>query len=355
MDATSSAYSTSELAIPGHLVEQRLTALFDQERARWTTVDADLDAPFAILAEFAAHGGKRIRPAFCYWAYVGTGGNPEDPAIAELCSALELLHVFALLHDDVMDGSRTRRNRPTVHIAIEAHHLAQGWRGEARRFGEGMATLLGDLAFTYADLLTDELPRAVLRLYTELRVELVVGQYLDLQSAARGDADVERARRIAVHKSGKYTVERPLQLGATLTGRVDQLDPGLSTFGLTLGEAFQLRDDLLGAFGDEEVIGKPVGDDLREGKATPLLTLAVDRAGPAAQEVLARVGQPDLTEADIDAIREQLEATGARAAIEDRITRLVADAMVALDQLTLTAEARTALAGLAQFVAWRDR
>lgn len=345
------------LATVADLVDERLGRLLAAEADRWRSVDPQLGPPLDELARFCGEGGKRFRPAFCYWAFVGAGGDRGDPRLGDVCAALELLHAFALIHDDVMDGSVTRRNHETIHTTFARTHERSGWRGEARRFGEGVAILLGDLAFVYADQLMAGVPAEADRLYTELRVELTIGQYLDLLGAARGEVDEEGARRIARYKTAKYTIERPLHLGAALAGRYDDLAAGLSAVGLPLGEAFQLRDDLLGVFGDESVTGKPVGDDLREGKATPLLALAVaevarrgDRAGAA---LLARVGAPDLVGDEVDALCELLEATGAVAEVEGRLGRLVDDAQAALDVLPLDGEARVALGELAAYVADR--
>ena len=345
------------LATVADLVDERLGRLFAAEEDRWRSVDPLLGPPLAELARFCGEGGKRIRPAFCYWAFVGAEGDRADRRLGDVCAALELLHAFALIHDDVMDGSVTRRNHETIHTAFARAHERSGWRGEARRFGEGVAILLGDLAFVYADQLMAGVPAEAERLYTELRVELTIGQYLDLLGAARGEVDEEGARRIARYKTAKYTIERPLHLGAALAGRFEPLAAGLSAVGLPLGEAFQLRDDLLGVLGDERVTGKPVGDDLREGKATPLLALAVAevrrRGDRPAEELLARVGAPDLDDGEVDAIRAVLEASGAVAEIEQRVARLVDDARAALAGLPLVAEARVALGELAAYVADR--
>ncbi|MDQ3758044.1 MAG: polyprenyl synthetase family protein, partial [Actinomycetota bacterium] len=302
-------------------------------------------------------GGKRLRPAFCHWAFVGAGGDPDDPVVVDAGAALELLHTFALLHDDVMDGSGVRRGRPTVHAAFADMHDADKWRGEARRFGEGVAILVGDLAFVYADRLIADAPRAALDVFNELRLEVNIGQYLDLLGTARGGVGIEQARRISRYKSGKYTIERPLHLGAALAGRLEDLAGPLSAYGEPLGEAFQLRDDLLGAFGDTALTGKPVGEDLREGKPTALYTWAVERATGAAAVVLAaRFGTADLDAAEVAELQSVLEETGARHQVEEAIDRLVAEALAALDDLgdRLRPEAVARLAELAHFVAGRD-
>jgi geranylgeranyl diphosphate synthase type I len=336
-------------------VEARISCLLDAELERWSAVDPDLTAPLVALRDLVLAGGKRLRPAFCHWAYVGAGGSPDDQGVVDAGAGLEMLHTFALVHDDVMDGSATRRGTDTIHVQFEAGHAVDGWRGEARRFGEGVAILVGDLAFVYADQLLAGAPPAAHQVFTELRVEVNVGQYLDLLGTARGRVDEGTARRISRFKSGKYTVERPLHLGAALAGRLDDLARPLSAFGLPLGEAFQLRDDLLGVFGDGSVTGKPVGEDLREGKPTLLFAIAAERAAGADAAVLARYGAHDLDEDGIATLQEVLLSTGAVEAVESSIDRLVAEAVEALDGAALTDDARDALVELAYYVAGRDR
>jgi geranylgeranyl diphosphate synthase type I len=343
------------LAEIGARVEERVDELLAAELVRWHDVAPELDAPLTALRDLVANGGKRLRPAFCFWGFVGAGGDPADPRVTDVAAAIELLHAFALVHDDVMDGSAVRRGAPTVHSAFAAAHRARGDRGEARRFGEGAAILIGDLAFVYADRLLDPVTAPVKAVYDELRVELCVGQYLDLAGSAHGSRRRADAERIERYKSGKYTVERPLHLGAALAGRLDDLSEPLSRFGLPLGEAFQLRDDLLGVFGDPMVTGKPVGDDLREGKLTPLVAAAVARAVSAEHlEVLARIGDAGLGQADIEAVRVVLVETGAVDEVEETIARRVGVALDALDAVRISADAKHALADLARFVAWRD-
>ena len=259
---------------------------------------------------------------FCHWGFVGAGGDPDDTGIVDAGAAFELLQAFALVHDDVMDGSAVRRGAPTAHLVHgERHHVA-GWRGEERRFGEGVAILLGDLSHVYADRLVPRTHPDVQVVWDELRTELNVGQYLDLLGTAIGGVDDQAARRIARYKSGKYTIERPLHVGAALAGRFEELGAPLSAYGDPLGEAFQLRDDLIGAFGDEATTGKPVGDDLREGKPTPLMALATAAADARQATVLATVGRPDLNANDIAAIQLVLHDTGAVKAIEQSIDEL---------------------------------
>ncbi len=353
--------SRREAAFPAELVpmatrvERRIGDLLDAELVRWRAVDEALVEPLETLAEFVRAGGKRLRPAFCYCGFVGAGGDPSDPTVIDTAAALELVHTFALVHDDVMDGSDIRRGNDAVHHSYAGRHTAAGLRGEARRFGDGMAILIGDFALVYADMLVRTAPPAAIAVFDELRIELCVGQSLDLIGTANASVEPALAHRIATYKSGKYTVERPLHLGAALADHLDTLATPLSAIGLPLGRAFQLRDDLLGAFGESDVIGKPVGDDLREGKPTPLIAAAYEQAGPEDRALLGRLGHRELTLDDVHAIQAVLVRTGAVSEIEAEIDRLVGEARIALGAATLTDDARGWLEELAEYVAWRDR
>ena len=341
-------------------VDARLDTLLRAETQRWAELDPGLEQPMSAMRGLVLSGGKRLRPAFCHWGFVGAGGDSDDPAVVDAGAALELLHTFALIHDDVMDGSPLRRGSHSVHRWFELRHAAEGWRGEGRRFGEGAAILVGDLAFVYADQLMGDAPRPAWEVFTELRLEVNVGQFLDLVGTARGGtlkgrAGVEQARRIGQYKSGKYTIERPLHLGAALAGRLADLEGPLSAYGAPLGEAFQLRDDLLGAFGDTAVTGKPVGEDLSEGRPTALYAHAAGSAeGPAAKLLADRFGASDLTDSEVVELQEVLEETGARREVEAAVDRLVTEALVAIEDAPVLPEARTELTELADYVAARD-
>jgi geranylgeranyl diphosphate synthase, type I len=335
--------------------EKRLTAFLDAERRRWLAVDPDLASVVDAVVDLVDAGGKRLRPACCHWAYVGAGGDAFDPVVADAGAALELLHAFALLHDDVMDGSATRRGRPAAYRAFIDAHRDGAWRGEARRFGEGAAVLAGDLAFAWADELLVDAPVDARRLWGDLRVELALGQYLDVLGAARGSASTEQALRTLRYKSGKYTIERPLHLGAALAGRLDELAEPLSAVGLPLGDAFQLRDDLLGAFGDEAATGKPVGDDLREGKPTLLHAVAIARAAGATADALTAYGDADLDAAGVARIQQAMVDCGAVAEIEELVERLCVEADAAIDALPFDAEVKDALHEVAAVATHRDR
>jgi len=357
-------------------VERRLDELLAPEVERWAAVDPELRRPFGTLRSTVLAGGKRLRPAFCFWSFVGLGGDPDDRRVIDAGAALEMLHAAALLHDDVIDGSAVRHGAATAHVQYAAWHRDTGWRGDSGRFGAGVAILLGDLALAYSDRLLAGAPPEAAEVFDEVRLELNVGQYLDVLGGAgpgTGDrasppddpggsgiqdgAGVTRARLIGRYKTAKYTVERPLHLGAALAApqRFSGVAGALSSFGLPLGEAFQLRDDLLGVFGDPAVTGKPVDDDLREGKPTLLAGLArAGATGTGARLFEDRFGSPDLTETEAHGLRAVIEETGARAQVESTIEHLAATAEEALQALPVLPEARLALGELADFVTGRD-
>lgn len=319
-----------------------------------------LDAIGALLA-----GGKRLRPAFCFWGWRAAGGA-DCPQIIAAASALELLHGSALVHDDVMDASDTRRGSPAVHRRFAARHEAGGWRGSADAFGMGAAILIGDLLQSWTDeLLHDSgLPATALLhgrpVLDAMRTEVIAGQYLDLLSQAAGDDGVDSALRVVSYKSAKYTIERPLHLGVALASAT--ADPDLvmlrrseqaiadacTAYGIPLGIAFQLRDDVLGLFGDPAETGKPVSDDLREGKRTVLIAMARRRASAAQAEVLDRyLGNAAVDEAGAAAVREVIVDTGALAECEEMIDRNVTAAIGALASAQMAGLAKEALAELA--------
>jgi geranylgeranyl diphosphate synthase type I len=344
----------AEIAIVNEPLRARLEDVLAAHLHDWTRIDPALAAPLVSIRDLVLAGGKRLRPAFCYWGFRAAGGAADDTRVIDAGAAYELLHAFALIHDDVMDGSRRRRGAPSVHVAYAEEHERHGWRGEPRRFGEGVAILVGDLTSVMADELLAGAPPDAVTVWNRLRLEVNIGQYLDVLGAADGTFDLERARRVARYKSGKYTVERPLHLGAALAGGLAELAEPLSAYGAPLGEAFQLRDDLLGVFGDPEVTGKPVGDDLREGKPTTLLVLARERAEPSDLRLLARVGSADLDGDDVAALRSHFERCGARAAVEQAIDELTAAALHHLDTAEMPAEVRAALRSRGHDVGRRD-
>ena len=338
-------------------VESRLSEFLQDEQDRWSGLDSDLNTPLGELTRLVGAGGKRLRPAFCYLAFVGAGGDENSKQLLDTQAALELLHASALLHDDIIDGSSTRRGEPTSHTRYIAKHADSKWAGEARRFGEGAVILIGDLAFVYADQLMTGVNSITAKVWNEMRIEVNIGQYLDLLGSAQRERDLAKAERVCRYKSGKYTVERPLHLGASLAApeQADILLEQLSSFGLPLGDAFQMRDDVLGAFGDDatNLTGKPVGDDLREGKPTPLLAMAFERATVAQREVLDQVGALQISQQKISDIQQVIVETGALAALETKISSLVKQSIAKIAQSSLNKTAIDQLTELAEFVASR--
>ncbi len=304
-------------------------------------------------AERAVTGGKRLRAGFCWWGYQAVAPVEDRAALVRACASLELLHASALAHDDLMDASDTRRGHPSAHRAFEQQHRESGWPGSSEDYGAAGAILLGDLLLSWSDevLRTCGLPAervlAGLGVLDLTRSEVVAGQFLDVSVQARGAADVDAAMTVLRYKSAKYSVERPLHLGAALAGADAATLAALSRFGLPLGEAFQLRDDVLGVFGDPVATGKPAGDDLAEGKRTVLVALALD-ALPAdrAARLDAALGTP-LDAAEVDELRDLIESSGALAQLETVIDRLSATALEALDAAPVRDPAREALRDLA--------
>lgn len=326
------------------------------QRAHWSGVDADLGEVFTEIQQMVLGGGKRLRPRFCHWGWVATGGDPGSSQQVRLGAAIELLHVSALLHDDVIDDAATRRGSTTVHRRFINEHADAQWAGESRRFGEGAAILAGDITFVMADMLIDGVNNEARSLWHELRLEVNVGQYMDMVGSARRERRLESAERICRYKSAKYTVERPLHLGSFAADEAvgARLGPMFSAYGLPLGEAFQMRDDLLGAFGDASVTGKPVGGDFREGKPTPLLAHAWEQATTAQRGVLDLVGNPELSDSDIVRIQQVMRETGAVATMEDRIAARRDEAIGALDATVMAGESHRALVELAVDVTSRN-
>ncbi len=336
-------------------VDARLDEFLAAERDRWASFDPELAQPIDEIRRLVLSGGKRLRPGFCHWGYVGAGGGDDDQVDIDAGAAFELMHAFALFHDDVMDDADSRRNQPTTHTVAAAEHAEKGWAGESRRFGEGVAILVGDLAFVYADQLLEEATPQAARIWNELRIELNIGQYLDILGGVSRTRDVVRSERICRYKSGKYTIERPLHLGAVLAApeRMDELLPHLSNYGLPLGDAFQMRDDVMGAFGDEVLTGKPVGGDLIEGKPTPLLARSTRLATDVQREVLELVGDPDMSPETVARIQQAIVDTGGLAELEAHISDLTESAVTSLDAAPITQVAKTELVELAEFVSQR--
>ncbi len=339
-------------------LRSRVQAVVDEVLVHETGVLKSVSEDLAPLMEALTAllaGGKRLRPAFAYWGWRGAGGDARDDDAALRASAsLEFLQACALIHDDVMDGSDTRRGLPAAHRRFAGVHREAGWLGSHEAFGMGAAILLGDLCLSWSDevLLTSGFgPEPLTRaktVYDEMRTELMAGQYLDLLEQARGGGSVERALTVVRYKSAKYTIERPLHLGAALAGADAAVFEAYTGYGLPLGEAFQLRDDILGVFGDPEETGKPAGDDLREGKRTVLIATAVEQSSPTQAEVIRRyLGDPGLGSDGVSALREIIDSTGALRRTEALIDELLSRSLESLGSTALDPQAHEVLTGLA--------
>ena len=341
---------------PVRALRQRLQDVLDRfladQRAILTGIHAELGALVDAAADFL-RGGKRLRPAFCYWAWRGAG-RPDDDAVVAVGAALELFQGAALVHDDLIDESDTRRGMPSVHRRFAKRHASEGWAGDPERFGAAAAVLLGDLLLGWSDELFNGsgLDDAALRrsrpVFDQMRAQVGAGQYLDVIAQATGASQPDRlaelARTVVSYKAARYSVERPLMLGGSAAGAGPDLLAAYSRYGLALGEAFQLRDDVLGVFGDPASTGKPAGDDLREGKRTMLIAHTLERADPAAAETVNRLlGDRTLDATGVDTLRQIIVDTGALQAVETQVAGLVEQSRQALVEADLTPEARTAL------------
>ena len=330
-----------------------LDDFLDQQQARLAPLGDDA-ARLLAEARTTVAGGKRFRAAFCYWGYRAVRPVVVDEAsLLRACAALELLHASALVHDDLMDASDTRRGRPATHRAFEDEHRAARWSGDPTQYGAAAAILLGDLLLGWSEELLRGcgLPLVevapALAWFDQCRTEVIAGQFLDVSVQARARADVGTAMTVLRYKSAKYSIERPLDIGAALAGASAEQVEALSAFGLPLGEAFQLRDDLLGVFGDPAATGKPAGDDLVEGKRTVLVALALAAAAPADADRLDRsLGSP-LTPAQVGELRDLIDDSGAHAEVEQRIADLAETALTALGRADIDGRARTVLTTLA--------
>ena len=370
--------SSAVVALPSHRtgelneeflarVDARMSEVVNDLEQVWSDELAPAGSSVDVLTEhdlpdllrgLIRTGGKRIRPSMCLWGWVAAGGRRDDRGAAEVlqvATALELLHVFALIHDDVMDESASRRGQPSVHTLAAQLHLHSGSRGSATRFGDNIAVLVGDLAHAEADHLVSALPAAMRAIWRVLVIELVRGQSRDLTGSAAGRRDLAHARQVALMKSGCYTVWRPLQLGAAAAGAEPATVEVLASYGSEVGEAFALRDDLLGVWGDPARTGKPAGDDLLSGKPTVIISLAYELLHGPAREVLERVGTPALSPADVTFLQDALRAGGVVDAVESRISAHVHAAVAALDTGGLDPQGVAGLTQMAHRIAWRDR
>lgn len=361
------------------VVDARLSSFLSSRASKIERVSPDLDH-LTRYAHDLLGSGKRFRARFCYWGWrAAQGMEPSldqvggvetmadiEPVIA-LATSLEVFHAAALVHDDIMDNSDTRRGFPSAHRAFEAFHRDRSYSGGGGRFGESTALLLGDLLLAWSDdllyeALIDQSPQVIAATRAEfstMRQEVTLGQYLDIHEEAAWlhtaeEHRLDRALQVVTYKSAKYSMEAPLLIGASLGGASKDVTDDLAAFGLPLGIAFQLRDDLLGVFGDSEVTGKPSGDDLREGKRTALIALA-ERSMPTGAKTLLHelLGDRSLTVEQIEVMQSTLSDTGAREEVEVLIDRYADEARDALAIARISAGAKKELGRLASAVTQR--
>ncbi|MBE1548797.1 geranylgeranyl diphosphate synthase type I [Mycobacterium sp. OAS707] len=359
------AAAPSAVELAGAVTDQLREYLRDR-RSDAAYIGPDYAELTAALEEFVLRGGKRLRPAFAYWgwrAVADDDANPADPAMLRLFSALELLHACALVHDDVIDASATRRGLPTVHRLFSEKHRSSKWHGSSEQFGISAAILLGDLALVWADdiVATSDLPadaqERVRRVWSAIRTEVLGGQYLDIVAESSGAESVASAMTVNVYKTASYTISRPLQFGAAAAADRPDVLAAFHELGTSLGVAFQLRDDVLGVFGDPAVTGKPSGDDLRSGKRTVLLAEAVERAekvDPVAAKLLRTSIGTELSDAQVKELCLVIESVGALAAVEGRIDSLTRRSLEILTAAPIDARAKVGLAELARLAANRS-
>lgn len=344
-------------------IQAALDAFLDEQRELLGAASPQtlplVDAAAAILA-----GGKRLRPTFCYWGWRAAGGDPADEALVTIGAALELFQASALVHDDLIDASDTRRGLPSAHRQFAALHRDAGWQGDPDGFGAAAAILLGDMLLAWSAEVFDLAAvdgvrlRSARAVFDRMRTEVGGGQYLDMLEQVSGaglpTGQAERARTVIRYKSARYSVEHPLVIGGALAGAPSSLLGAYGRFGTALGEAFQLRDDVLGVFGDPARTGKPTGDDLREGKRTLLVAYALERATESQAALVAtRLGDPALDLDGVTALRDVLVGTGALARVEALVTELVADACSTLDGADVTEDGRKALSQLIELATTR--
>jgi geranylgeranyl diphosphate synthase, type I len=351
------AAAPSAVELAGAVTEQLRDYLGGRRRDA-AYIGTDYAELTAALEEFVLRGGKRMRPAFAYWGWRAVADvDTASPDVLRLFAALELLHACVLVHDDVIDASATRRGLPTVHRIFADRHRERNWHGSPDQFGMSAAILLGDLSLVWADdiVAMADLPldahRRVQRVWADIRTEVLGGQYLDIAAEASGAESVASAMTVNTYKTASYTICRPLQLGAAAAADRPDVQATFHEIGTDLGVAFQLRDDVLGVFGDPAVTGKPSGDDLRSGKRTVLLAEALERADktdPAAAKLLRTSIGTDLTEQEAQELCLVIESVGALAAVEDHIDMLTRRALDVLSAAPINVAAKTGLAELAR-------
>jgi geranylgeranyl diphosphate synthase type I len=361
------------------LIQNELDDFCAQRRAEFANISEDL-FPLIDFAQSLMVGGKRFRAQFCYWSWVGhlnddsrLTDEEQDralKAIVGICAALEMFHAAALVHDDLIDQSDTRRGQPAVHKSFEKLHSTENWAGQADRFGLAGSVLVGDLLLNWSSEIfgnalqyvpTREIEIACRAEFSRMRVEIMAGQYLDVLEENAGPQReaheaVARANRVMLYKTAKYSIEAPLLIGAAFAGANQAARSSIESFAIPLGLAFQLRDDVLGVFGDPKITGKPAGDDLREGKRTVLIGLTREVLTGSVRNVFDEMlAARDLSGEQIAFLQQTIIGSGALKKTEAMIDELGSQALEKLDELEVEFTAKQALTALAKQVMNRDK
>jgi geranylgeranyl diphosphate synthase type I len=312
------------------------------------------------VRRFIRNGGKRVRPAFAYSAYVASGGRSLE-AILYASAALEVLHAWALIHDDIIDNANLRHGKPSVHKVFEDFHRKRALSGSAGKFGTDAAILVGDLALTFADELLNTAPfpaeriRRAKEYYDLMKKQVIFGEYLDVVAPLKKQVTERDLLTILEYKTAKYTVERPMHIGAVLAGAEEDTLRIFSSYAVPLGQAFQIQDDIMGTFSNEAKIGKPVDSDIKEGKRTLLVLKAYEFSKGAEKRLLdAVLGNQSAGEAEIEAARQIMRSSGALEYSQELAYKLIKKAKGAILQAKLVEEGREYLLQAADYLLTRS-
>ena len=357
------------------LIQVELDEFLEARRQEFLGISDDL-TPLVDFAEGLLAGGKRFRAQFCYWSWAGyleDGQKPSEQdlrSIVGICAALEMFHAAALVHDDLIDQSATRRGNPAVHKQFENLHQSSHWIGSPERFGAASSILVGDLLLNWSSEIFGnavlnarnlQIEQACRAEFSKMRVEIMAGQYLDVLEENAGPTRdsseaVARANRVMLYKTAKYSIEAPLLIGAAFAGASVDTRRNLGAFAVPLGLAFQLRDDVLGVFGDPKITGKPAGDDLREGKRTVLIGLTCETLSGSVRKIFDEMlSSRDLSAEQIAFLQQTIIGSGALKKTEKLIEELGAQSLDVLTGIHMQADAHAALRQLANQVMNRDK
>ena len=369
----------SDSARLAELVERRLAGFCDEKREQFHEIDPELAGLIASVQRLLT-GGKRFRALFAYWAWASVLPDTNDSetqrdrerasiAMIDICASLEMFHAAALVHDDVMDSSDTRRGFPSVHKQFENLHESEMWVGSKDRFGQAVAIIAGDMMLGWSSDLFErglktlgdpERAEAARSEFSRMRFEVMAGQYLDVLEENSGpvrkqELAVSRANRVMLYKTAKYSIEAPMLIGAAVAGAEPAIRRGLTAFAIPLGMAFQLRDDVLGVFGDSTKTGKPAGDDLREGKRTILVALSRESLGSSTLKIFDELlSNRALTQEQITLLQQTIKGCGALERVEYMIDEYGRESLRNLEALSIESYAKAQLDLLAKKVLQRE-